>query len=116
MLWSQKRVFLEGEIGLEAREAGPGPLPALGEPRRRITGKTSMMAVSVNEAERRLHRGCELANEEFRRIEKGLETADVSLIAKMDEENRFLENEINEIRLKQVQVEEMGGEAQEQFL
>ena len=36
-----------------------------------------------------------------------------SLIAKMDEENRFLENEINEIRLKQVQV---GGEAQEQFL
>ena len=113
---SEEGFFLEGEIGLEAREAGPGPLPALGEPRRRITGKTSMMAVSVNEAESRLHRGCELANEEFRKIEKGLETADVSLIAKMDKENRFLENEINEIRLKQVQVEETGGVAQEQFL
>ena len=106
MVSEERSFFLEGEIGVETREAGHGPLPARGAPRRRITGKTSMMAVSVDEEQRRHHRGHSFANEEFKRFEKGLHSMDTFMIPSMDEENRFLENVTSEIRMKRMSLEE----------
>ena len=100
-------------------------MAGMGEPRRRITGKTAMMAMSAEVIQQRLLRGQEYANEEFKNLENGLQDHDaplvdmVNVVYQMDLENAEMESEVQQAKIRELKVleEGMANEAQQdQFL
>ena len=66
-------VVMPSDVGniveLQERASGEDALQALGEPRRRLTGKTAMASLTAEDLEERLQRGYQLANEEYQKLE-----------------------------------------------
>ena len=62
------------------------------KPRRRLTEKTSLASIGVEDLQGRLWRGQEWANQEFKKLEMSPnEEGGISLVAELDEENALME-------------------------
>ena len=101
-------VEMEQQELAEREEPGEG-LRGLGEPRRRLTEKTTVAAIGLKELMQRLHRGLAWANEEFKRLEtpgEGREVG-VSLVYDLDKENdamrQILEDHVTAVRSMEVE-------------
>ena len=106
-------------------------MAVMGEPRKRITGKTSVMVLSagddrsVNDGmspeviHQRLLRGQEYANVEFKGLEHASTVEMVNIVSQMDQENADMECKVNKAMVRELKVAEEGiaTEAQQdQFL
>ena len=84
-------------------------LRGLGPPRRRLTEKTALAALTLQEMTQRLQRGQSWANEEFRRLEApGLhQEAMVSVVHALDLENQRLRDliEAEAVKMRSLEVE-----------
>ena len=102
-------------VELAVRDQPADLLDRTVKPRRRLTEKTSLARIGGGEIQRRLMRGQDWANEEFKKLESQLvDTGIISVVADMDSENARMEDFLNESEavVKRLEVEAVVSEAE----
>lgn len=102
-------------VELAVRDQPADLLDRTVKPRRRLTEKTSLARIGGGEIQRRLMRGQEWANEEFKKLESQMaEDGNISIVADMDSENALKEDFLQESEavVKRLEVEAVVSEAE----
>ena len=112
---------VEDVLEVKIREEPAHILDKSAKPKRRLTEKTALACIGVDELQRRLGRGQMWANEEFMRLESNvMEEKDISVVGELDSENRFLEEVLSQsevmVRKAEVSALNLENEEEEIFL
>ena len=106
-------------VELKIRDQPTDLLDKTVRPKRRLTEKTSLAMIGGGEIQRRLVRGQEWANQEFKHLEAcPQKEAGVALVAEMDMENDLMESFLQESAavVRRLEADSLGSAAEEEEL